>query len=375
MALPAALLPWLLGSAAAALTGYGAKKGYDGYQDKSKANELVQQAEHDYQQAKKRLDSTNKTTEAKMELLGSLQLQIGQEFKEFEKLAEELLQKLKKSSDRKDWQLSIPQHKLDGIKQLEISTTAFLAHIAGGGVAGAAAAYATYGGVMALASASTGTSIATLSGIVAHNATMAAIGGGAVSAGGLGMAGGSAILGGIVAAPVVAALGWAYANHAEKALANARKTEKQAREIVEKIDMANLQSHRIREYAEKIYSETSRIHDVFMAYFGKLKEMHQLLVSPELNDSQKEERIKDLDDSIMTNINNGYMLAAILTDIITTPLFKVKKDKNGKVLLGKDNAMEFEEDSHGNKIINTEGIALSLQNADAKMKKVPAISE
>ena len=370
MALPAILIPLV-----AAAAGYGAKKGYDGYQDKSEADKILQQVEREYQRAKKEFDSTNEGTSAEMERLGSLQLQIGQEFKEFEKLAEELLQKLKKSSDRKDLQLSIPQHKLDEIKALEISTTTFLAQVAGGGVAGAAAAYATYSGVMALASASTGTAISSLSGVAAYNATMAAIGGGAVSAGGFGMAAGSAILGGIVAAPVIAALGWAYANHAEKALANARKTEKEGREIIEKIGMAIRQSKKIRQYSEKIYSETSRIHNVFMEYFGKLKDMHQLLVTPVLSASQKEELIKGMDDRIMTNINNGYMLAAILTDIITTPLFKVKKDKNGKVLLGKDNAMELEEDSHGNKIINTEGIALSLQNADAKMKKVPAICE
>lgn len=331
---------------------------------------MVQQAKRNYAQAKKEFDVANEGTTEEMEILGNLQLQIGQEFKELEKLAGELLEKLKKSSDRKDLQISIPQHKLDEIKQLEISTTTFLAQVAGGGVASAAAAYATYGGVMALASASTGTSIATLSGIAAHNATMAAIGGGSLAAGGLGMAGGTAILGGIVAAPILAVMGKAYANHAEKALEHARETEEKTSEIVEKIGAAIVQSHKIRQYAQKIYKATRSIHGTFMEYFGKLKEAHQLLSSTVLSASQKEDLIKSMDDSIMANIDNGYMLASILTDIITTPLFKVKKDKDGKVLLGKDNAMEFEEDSTGNKIINTEGIEHSLQSADAKMKEM-----
>ena len=45
--------------------------------------------------------------------------------------------------------------------------------------------------------ASTGTSIASLSGAAATNATLAFFGGGSLAAGGLGMAGGTAVLGGL----------------------------------------------------------------------------------------------------------------------------------------------------------------------------------
>lgn len=79
------------------------------------------------------------------------------------------------------------------------------AGVAAGTGAGAAAAYTTFLAVGAWGTASTGVSIASLSGIAATNATMAAIGGGSLASGGAGIAGGTALLGGIVAAPAALA--------------------------------------------------------------------------------------------------------------------------------------------------------------------------
>lgn len=76
-----------------------------------------------------------------------------------------------------------------------------------GGIAGASAAAAAPSaalmGVSALATASTGSAIASLSGAAATNATLAWLGGGALAAGGGGMAAGAAVLNLIAAAPAV----------------------------------------------------------------------------------------------------------------------------------------------------------------------------
>jgi len=82
-----------------------------------------------------------------------------------------------------------------------------------------------YGTVGALASASTGTAIASLSGAAATNATLAWLGGGALSAGGLGMAGGTAVLGGLVAGPAIAIAGFMMDSKAEENLTEAREFE------------------------------------------------------------------------------------------------------------------------------------------------------
>jgi hypothetical protein len=62
---------------------------------------------------------------------------------------------------------------------------------------------ATWSTVGALASASTGTAISSLSGAAATNATLAWFGGGSLASGGLGIAGGTAVLGGLIVIPAL----------------------------------------------------------------------------------------------------------------------------------------------------------------------------
>ncbi len=69
--------------------------------------------------------------------------------------------------------------------------------------AGAAAPAAAIWGVSTFASAGTGTAIASLSGVAAQNATLAALGGGTLAAGGGGMAAGAAVLSLAAAVPVL----------------------------------------------------------------------------------------------------------------------------------------------------------------------------
>lgn len=111
---------------------------------------------------------------------------------------------------------------------------------AGGAAVGAGAAFATYSAVAAMATSSTGTAISSLAGVAASNATLAALGGGSLAAGGLGMAGGTAVLGTIVAAPAILAAGIALFWTSKKWAARAQD-----------------ESERIR-FAELMFDETER---------------------------------------------------------------------------------------------------------------------
>ena len=148
--------------------------------------------------------------------------------------------------------MTIPSNQLKKISDLSISTTEFLATVAAAGATGVAASFAVYGGVMAFAAASTGTPIAALSGAAAYNATMAAIGGGSLAAGGWGMAGGAMVLGAAAAAPILAVAGLAYALHAEKALANAEEQSKEVNKALEKMDLAEARLNKITNYIQRI---------------------------------------------------------------------------------------------------------------------------
>lgn len=79
-------------------------------------------------------------------------------------------------------------------KNMKIASLKASEIISGGASAlsiGAPAGVASYGGAMMFATASTGTAIASLSGVAATNATLAWFGGGSLAAGGMGMTGGT----------------------------------------------------------------------------------------------------------------------------------------------------------------------------------------
>lgn len=123
------------------------------------------------------------------------------------------------------------------LKQMSKMASSIAGGVAGGAAAGALAAIGAYGGAMTFgACATTGTAIASLSGVAATNATLAFLGGGALSIGGLGVAGGTMVLGGLVAGPALAVMGFivgakASANKdaAYSNLAEARKYEEQVK--------------------------------------------------------------------------------------------------------------------------------------------------
>ncbi len=116
--------------------------------------------------------------------------------------------------------------------------------VAGSAIGGVLAAYGAYAGVGMLASTAGGVAIAELSGVAATNATLAWLGGGALSVGGFGMVGGMAVLGGLVAGPALAILGAFSASKMEEKLENAKAYYSQVKKAVKEADavVANLQA-------------------------------------------------------------------------------------------------------------------------------------
>ena len=174
-------------------------------------------------------------------------------------IAEELLGKLNDAS-KADIKLDVPKYQRKRIERLSMDSITYASKVVGG------SAVALYGGVMALAAASTGAPISAFSGVAAYNATMAAIGGGSLAAGGLGMAGGAAILGGVVAAPALAIAGWAFASHAEEALSKAKETREEVRQFVKETDVSRGYLRDTRQYISKIILGLNGIRKVFNNY-------------------------------------------------------------------------------------------------------------
>ncbi|MGJ5721713.1 chemotaxis protein [Morganella sp. B601] len=353
-------IPFIIAGAAIAAAAFGGKKAYDGYQTKSEAEDILGKAQHRYDENKEVLEEVNVSTTAELEKLGTLELNIGESFNKFNILAQAILKQLNESG--KDITVSIPRHEIDKIQNLAISATEYLGTVVGAGASSAAAGFAVYGGVMAFAAASTGTPIAALSGAAAYNATMAAIGGGSLAAGGWGMAGGAMVLGGAVVAPILAIAGWAYNSHAEKALDNAQKIRSEVSDAVYKMALAKENLTKTKEYVAAIYQVLEAQFTVFQPYLSKLTEANELIERTKAS-GQSVSSVINSDLNLKLIIQNGYSLASIMTNLITTPLFKPKLNENNEATIV-DGVIEIETDSNGLKVLNQDSLDKQLDKTE-----------
>ena len=175
---------------------------------------------------------------------------------------------------------------LDELKKMHIdeqdfvemrSLVNFAGSLAGGAVAGTAggalAAFGAYGAAQALAVASTGTAISTLSGAAATNATLAFFGGGSLATGGLGMAGGTAVLGGLVAGPALMVMGLLAGNAARKNLDKAYTNRAEAIQIASQLNVAGLQCETIRRRTYMFYNLLARLDTYFLPLIYKMEDI------------------------------------------------------------------------------------------------------
>lgn len=175
---------------------------------------------------------------------------------------------------------------LNELKKLQIddmefkelkSMVNFAGSIAGGAAAGTAGgalvAFGAYGAAQALAVASTGTAISTLSGAAATNATLAFFGGGSLAAGGLGMAGGTVVLGGLVAGPALMVLGIVAGATAKKNLEKAYTNQMEAMQIAGQLETAAIQCDAIRRRTYMFYNLLARLDSFFLPLIYKMQDI------------------------------------------------------------------------------------------------------
>jgi len=171
--------------------------------------------------------------------------------------------------------------------------------------------------VTALASASTGTAISSLSGAAATNALLAFLGGGAVSSGGGGIAAGTIVLGGITAGAFagVGALtgGILLSAHGSKALTRAKK------------------------YSAEVDKAVATLEKSWVAMDGimeRLKELKELTLMLEQRAVDEMKKLEPLVPNFETNnlkhkkvFQKTALLMKSIGEIANTPIL----DKNGSI--------------------------------------------
>lgn len=133
-----------------------------------------------------------------------------------------------------------------------VKATEVMLGVGGALTSGALTAAGVYGLVGLLGAASTGTAIASLSGVAATNATLAWLGGGALAAGGGGMAAGTAVLGGVVVGPALLVSGFF-------AQAKASKVETEVESHLKEMAVAEAKMHLHQAYLDAVRSRAAEI--------------------------------------------------------------------------------------------------------------------
>lgn len=309
------VLPFLLAGAAVAAGGFGIGKGARAVDRVNRAKSLGEQAKARYEAQKTRVEKARESCQAALEMLGRRKLQV---------MDTEMRRFAASFGRLKNVQLtdvpsmaSFPQADLQAMQVQAIGFEAIdaLKTLAASGAAGATAGFVSYGAVGALATASTGAAISGLSGVAAANATLAWFGGGALSAGGLGMAGGAWILGSIVTGPVLAIGGMVMSAKSKEALAKAKAQAAEVGKAVEQLKTIQAATSLIQ----------SRADQIFQILHGLWEELRQALPQLEAIVS-RETDWPGLNPDEQEAVAVITSLAYLLKQLIDAPLF----DAEGK---------------------------------------------
>lgn len=337
--MPLPLIPLVLAAGSAATAAFGLKKSYDAYSDNKEAEETGAYAQEIYDKTQKDLNDNRENLNQKIIKFG--------EFKEknFEKYVLkfiEIFDQIKNVdfNDKVSKEMSVDMDfaTFEKIKKEIFDIGTMLGGTAASLGTGAAAGFGAFGLTGALATASTGTAIGSLSGAAATNATLAWLGGGSLASGGLGMAGGTMVLGGMVAGPALAVAGFVLASAAEKKkdaaysnLSKAKAIRESNNAIINKLTLISKSIDSLREcinlliadYLYKFNKSLAKLveqNNDYSTYNKEEKELvhislntaqtvKNLIIAPVLD--EKGELLKSVDDVIQ----KGYDLLEKLAKI------------------------------------------------------------
>ncbi|GAA8060585.1 hypothetical protein Neuguinea25_10160 [Helicobacter pylori] len=240
-------LPFILGGLALAAAGYGVKKGIDALDADCEADEFIKKAENLKEEAAKKAESAESDCKRAFARFGGKKLHVlshtvSHFLNHFHRLKRSRI--IIEGINMQDIQGQVSDALKITNQYSEVDFLDASGAVIGSAIGGVLAAYGAYTGVGLLASTAGGVAIAELSGVAATNATLAWLGGGALSVGGFGMVGGMAVLGELVAGPALAILGALSASKMEEKLENAKAHYAQVEAAVKKADVMvdNLQA-------------------------------------------------------------------------------------------------------------------------------------
>lgn len=337
--------PFLLGAAAviAGATGVGA--GVYGASKMKDAKNTMELAQRCHKENTERYERTQEETSTEMDKLGTLEMEILKSFGHFSDLIERI-QNRPNFNEINRGDSSLPSYNPQHLREVSIGAGVLLGSL-GGAAVGTAGGMAAAGGVsmavMALGSASTGTAIASLSGVAATNATLAVLGGGTLAAGGGGVALGSTLLsaatlgvGLMVGGAIFAFTGSKLSEKADEAWSQMRRAEEKINTIctfLEQLKTASIS------YMDSLYKTRS-------LYSNHISFLEKLL--------QREANWNLFSEEEKKNIRNLVYLVSLL------------------YAMCKENLVIKNEDNEGINSVNMNGIDTQIKKANTALEQISA---
>ncbi len=261
-------LPFILAGVAIAAAGYGVKKGIDALDADCEADEFIKKAESLKEEATKKAESAESDCRRAFMRLGEKKLHVLSHT--VSNFLDHFYRLNRSRITIEGINMQDIQHQVSDARKItnqyrEVDFFDVSGAVAGSAIGGVLVAYGAYAGVGMLASTAGGVAIAELSGVAATNATLAWLGGGALSVGGFGMVGGMAVLGGLIAGPALAILGAFSASKMEEKLENAKAYCSQVEAAVKKADamIDNLQA--VRKMADLFTRQITKFGALFFS--------------------------------------------------------------------------------------------------------------
>ncbi|MGM0410279.1 MAG: hypothetical protein ACQEQF_05890 [Bacillota bacterium] len=313
-------IPFIIGGLAAGLGAAGAKKSYDAAKDIKKAKGINDKAQRKSKIAKRKLNKGRKKTKNALKELGKEKLSIlSNNMNEFVLTFEKIKEvDFKESIGINELQnLNLSKEELKELRTISLKAVELLEGGTTSLGTGALVAYGSYGAVMTLGTASTGTAIGTLSGAAATNATLAWLGGGSLAAGGYGMAGGMAVLGGVVAGPALAVGGFIMSSKAKQKLNDANNNLDKAKTFLQQSKIACKALSGIEKRTKQIKNVLQKLDNHFSKGINK---MEYIIEEQGVNWNNYTEYAKQV-------IYINAQLAQTIKIIVDTPLL----DEDGEI--------------------------------------------
>jgi hypothetical protein len=327
-------LPLIIGIGAAIAGAIGIGAGVNGGVKMKNASDTMKEAQSRNDKNLARFERRNKETSIVMDELGKEELKILQGFKHFS----EVWEKIHNKPEFKN--LQIGENEITAYSPKQLNEVSVGAGVLLGGLGGAAvgtaggfaAAGATTAAVMALGTASTGTAIASLSGVAATNATLAALGGGSLAVGGGGMALGTTILGAatlgvglLVGGVIFSIAGQGVEDKADNAYSQMLEAEKIINKTVT--------------YLNELKATANNYRDIL----GKVNALYIKNLQMLKNTVENKQNWHEFSNEEKLNAENTILLVGLLYEMCKVKLVTISNDKNSSARInnkGINNSIE-----------------------------------